>query len=124
MTDTKQIAEILHEAVNEHGLLSTLYSVFGPRISISIPLTAKTCDTPLDDMEFSVRASNALKRAGMFQVRQIVDVINEGELPRIRNLGKKTENEIGTRLLVFAYSHLAPTEQKAFLQDLVERNLL
>ena len=92
MTDTKQIAEILHEAVNEHGLLSTLYSVFGPRINFSIPMTSKTCDTPLDNMEFSVRASNALKRAGMFQVRQIVDVINQEELPRIRNLGKKTEN--------------------------------
>ena len=108
MTDFKQIAEILHEAVNEHGLLSTLYAVFGATITLSIPLTSKTCDTSLDDMEFSVRASNALKRAGMFEIRQIVDVINQGELPRIRNLGKKTENEIGTRLLVFAYYHLPP----------------
>ncbi|MBR2987826.1 MAG: hypothetical protein IKC63_07375 [Clostridia bacterium] len=124
MTDTKKIAEVLYDAVNEHGLLSTLYSVFGPRISFSLPLTAKSCDTSLDDMEFSVRASNALKRAGMFQIRQIVDVINQGELPRIRNLGKKTENEIGTRLLVFGYCHLTPAEQKAFLQDLVERNLV
>jgi DNA-directed RNA polymerase alpha subunit len=124
MTDTKKIAEILYEAVNEHGLLSTLYSVFGPRINFSLPLTAKSCDTSLDDMEFSVRASNALKRAGMFQIRQIVDVINQGELPRIRNLGKKTENEIGTRLLVFGYCNLTATEQKAFLQDLVERNLI
>ena len=124
MTDTKKIAEILYEAVNEHGLLSTLYSVFGARLTFSLPLTAKSCDTPLDDMEFSVRASNALKRAGMFQIRQIVDVINQGELPRIRNLVKKTENEIGTRLLVFGYCHLTPPEQKAFLQDLVERNLV
>lgn len=124
MTDTKKIAEILYEAVNEHGLLSTLYSVFGPRINFSLPLTVKSCDTSLDDMEFSVRASNALKRAGMFQIRQIVDVINQGELPRIRNLGKKTENEIGTRLLVFGYCNLTATEQKAFLQDLVERNLI
>ncbi len=123
MTDFKQIADILHEAVIQHGLLSTLYAVFGPRITLSIPMTAKTCDTSLDDMEFSVRASNALKRAGMFEIRQIVDVINQGELPHIRNLGKKTENEIGTRLLVFAYYHLTPSEQKAFLQDLVERNL-
>lgn len=124
MTDTKQIADILFEAINEHGFLSTLYTVFGPSINLSLPMTAKACDTPLDEMEFSVRASNALKRAGMFQIRQIVDVINQGELPRIRNLGKKTENEIGTRLLVYGYYHLSVAEQKAFLQDLVERNLL
>ena len=123
MTDFKQVATILHEAIQENGLVATLNAVFGPRITFSIPLTAKTCDTPLDDMEFSVRASNALKRAGMFEVREIVDVINQGELPHIRNLGKKTENEIGTRLLVFSYYHLSPAEQKAFLQDLVERNL-
>ena len=122
MTDFKQVATILHEAIQENGLLTTLNAVFGPRITFSIPLTAKTCDTPLDNMEFSVRASNALKRAGMFEIREIVDVINQGELPRIRNLGKKTENEIGTRLLVFAYYNLTPAEQKAFLQDLVERN--
>lgn len=123
MTDFRQIAEVLYEAVGEHGLLSTLYAVFGPTITFSIPLTAKTCDTSLDSMEFSVRAANALKRAGLFEIRQIVDVINQGELPRIRNLGKKTENEIGTRMLVFAYYHLTANEQKAFLLDLVEKNL-
>lgn len=124
MTDFKQVADILYDAIQEHGLVLTLCTVFGPRITLSIPMTAKTCDTSLDDMEFSVRASNALKRAGMFEIRQIVDVINQGDLPRIRNLGKKTENEICTRLLVFAYYHLTPAEQKAFLQDLAERNLI
>ncbi len=124
MTDTKQIADILFDAINEHGLMLTLYTIFGTHFSFSIPLTTKACDTALDDMEFSVRASNAMKRHGLFEVRQIVDIINQGELPRIRNLGKKTENEIGTRLLIFAYYHLTNAEKKAFLQDLVERNLL
>lgn len=123
MTETRQAAEILYEAINDHGLLSTLHAVFGSSIALSIPLTAKTCDTSLDTMEFSVRASNALKRAGLFAVRELVDVVNQGELAHIRNLGKKTENEIATRLLVFAYYHLPAADQKSFLQDLIERNL-
>lgn len=37
---------------------------FGENISISVPFTKNACDTSVDNLGFSVRASNSLKRAG------------------------------------------------------------
>ena len=60
-------------------------------------------DTPIDELDFSVRASNCLHRAGRVTVGDIIDVINNEELARYRNIGKKTVSEIKTKLLVYGY---------------------
>jgi DNA-directed RNA polymerase alpha subunit len=70
-----------------------------------------------------VRASNSLKRAGVFTVGDIIDLIRGEEgLKKVRNLGKKTENEIKTKVLAFGYSRLTENEQKQFLIELINRN--
>jgi DNA-directed RNA polymerase alpha subunit len=43
-------------------------------------------------------------------------------LIHIRNLGKKTFNEIQTKILVFGYERLTEKEKQQFFVDLVERN--
>jgi DNA-directed RNA polymerase alpha subunit len=73
-------------------------------------------------MDFSVRANNALKREGLFTLGEIVDLIMGEGLMRIRNLGKKTENEIKTRLLAFGYAQLSDAEKRRFFYDLLEKN--
>ena len=53
----------------------------------------KTLETPIEEIEFSVRAYNCLKRAG---VNTVEDLINkkESEVNKIRNLGKKSLKEV------------------------------
>ena len=53
----------------------------------------KTLETPIEEIEFSVRAYNCLKRAG---VNTVQDLINkrEIEVTKIRNLGKKSLKEV------------------------------
>lgn len=40
-----------------------------------------------------------IKRAGLFAVRNVIEAISNDELIRIRNLGKKSMNEIRTRIM-------------------------
>ena len=53
----------------------------------------KTLETPIEEVEFSVRAYNCLKRAGIHTVQDLVDK-REMEVTKIRNLGKKSLKEV------------------------------
>lgn len=58
------------------------------------------------------RASNALKRASVFTIGEAIDLIADDGLLKVRNLGKKTQNEIKTRILMFGYERLTEAENK------------
>ena len=118
----EEIALELYNSAKENGFLDTIYEVIGPKVSISIAFTKKACETNIDDIEFSVRANNALKRAGYFVIEDVVDSLANETLIHIRNLGKKTFNEIQTKILVFGYERLTEKEKQQFFVDLVERN--
>ena len=85
-------------------------------------LPTKAYDTSIDDVEFSPRAEHSLKRAGVFTIGGVIDLITDDGLLRIRNLGKKTQNEIKTRILAFGYDRLSEVEKKRFFYDIVGRN--
>jgi DNA-directed RNA polymerase subunit alpha len=122
MSNYQKAAE-LHKQIANIGLVEVLNVVFGKNISVSVPFTKNACNTSVDDLDFSVRASNSLKRAGVFTVGDIIDLImGEEGLKKVRNLGKKTENEIKTKVLAFGYSRLTENEQKQFLIEMINRN--
>jgi DNA-directed RNA polymerase alpha subunit len=121
MKKDEVVNELLRSA-NENGLIETLHSVFGKGIKVSIAYSRKACETSIDDVDFSPRANNSLKRSGVFTMGAIIDLITDGGLLRIRNLGKKTENEIKTKVLTFGYDLLSEREKLRFFYDLVERN--
>jgi DNA-directed RNA polymerase alpha subunit len=109
-------------SAEQNGLIATLYSVFGKSVKVSIPFSRKTLDSGVDDIDFSVRSSNALKRTGLMQVGEVVDAIEDERLPKVRNLGKKSYVEIQTKLLALGYSKLTDVEKKRFFYDVLERN--
>ena len=53
----------------------------------------KTLETPIEEIEFSVRAYNCLKRAGVNTMQDLIDK-RESEVNKIRNLGKKSLKEV------------------------------
>ena len=53
----------------------------------------KTLQTPIEDLDFSVRAYNCLKRASLLTVQDII-AKKESEMSKIRNLGKKSLKEV------------------------------
>ena len=60
----------------------------------SLPkLDIKPEDIPLEELELSVRSYNCLKRAGMNTLREVSEMTFD-ELCHVRNLGKKSVDEI------------------------------
>ena len=53
----------------------------------------KTLETPIEEIEFSVRAYNCLKRAQIHTMQDLIDM-SESEVAKIRNLGKKSLKEV------------------------------
>lgn len=116
------IAEKLYISACENGVIYTLYGVFGKSVNVKIPFGKKGCDTSIDELEFSVRAMNALKRAGLFTIGDVVDCIAADRLSQIRNLGVKTVSEIKTTILAFGYDKLTTYEKKQFFSDVLQLN--
>ena len=53
----------------------------------------KTLETPVEELDLSVRAYNCLKRAGIHTLQDIT-AMTEDEMMKIRNLGKKSLKEV------------------------------
>ena len=72
----------LNEIADETGLM----------ISNTEDPSVKILETSIDDLDFSVRAYNCLKRANILTLADLVDK-SENEMMKIRNLGKKSLKE-------------------------------
>ena len=117
----KEAVAILYDAIEQHGLVQTLHTIFGGKLPVSIPLSRAACETEVAEMELSVRAYNCLRRANITTVGELADLAMDGRINQLRNMGIKTIREIQTKLLCFAY-HSAPTAwKKEFLENLVEK---
>lgn len=53
----------------------------------------KTLETPVEELDLSVRAYNCLKRAGLHSLSDLTSM-SENEMMKIRNLGKKSLKEV------------------------------
>ena len=53
----------------------------------------KTLETPIEELDLSVRAYNCLKRAGHHTLQDLTS-LSEAEMMKIRNLGKKSLKEV------------------------------
>ena len=93
-----------------------------PGMQIPVPYRERMSGLAIDEMNLSVRSSNALMRAnaGTFgRVREII--MMEDGLKKIRNLGIKSEREIIRSFFSACYDHLSPTEQAVFWQKVIDR---
>ena len=86
-------ARILIEHLNIITDLNAISDVSGLMAEKKVDNTAKTLETPIEEIEFSVRAYNCLKRAGIHTVQDLI-AKKEIEVTKIRNLGKKSLKEV------------------------------
>ena len=116
------IVEELYGAIEDHGLMNTLCTVFGKGCKIELGFTQKLCDTEVKDLDLSVRSYNALMRAGCHTVGQAITAINEDKLMSVRNLGIKSVAEIRRFILEYGYMQASERRKKEFLHNLVKLN--
>lgn len=86
-------AKILVEHFKIVADLNSISDFSGLMQEKKVDTITKTLETPIEEVEFSVRAYNCLKRAGIHTVQDLVDK-KEVEVTKIRNLGKKSLKEV------------------------------
>lgn len=118
----QQAIDLLYESIETEGLIPVLYTVFGQPIHIKIPLNLTTCEADIEALFLSVRAYNGLRRAGIFNIRELTRAVNDGVLTRTRNLGKKSCSEIETKLLAYCYAAAPTIWRREFIGDLLKDN--
>ena len=64
---------------------------------------SKVFDMTIEDLELSVRSYNCLKRAGINTVAELIDR-DEEEMMKVRNLGKKSLDEVQQKLATLGLS--------------------
>jgi DNA-directed RNA polymerase subunit alpha len=98
-----------HDALSESAkILVQHFSLVSGVTEVEIPaepedeggIPTKIYETPIEDLELTVRAYNCLKRAGITQVGEILDKMKKGqdEILAIRNFGQKSLDELMERL--------------------------
>ena len=73
--------------------LSSIADVSGMMIEKTEDTKVKALETSIEDLDFSVRAYNCLKRAGIHTLQDLVNK-SESDMMKIRNLGKKSLKEV------------------------------
>ena len=86
-------ARILIEHFNIIADLNSIADFTGIMAEKKVDTITKTLETPIEEIEFSVRAYNCLKRANINTVQDLINK-KEIEVTKIRNLGKKSLKEV------------------------------
>ncbi|MBR1386594.1 MAG: DNA-directed RNA polymerase subunit alpha [Bacilli bacterium] len=86
-------ARILIEHFNILTNLSNIADMTGMMIEKTEDPKVKALETTIEDLDFSVRAYNCLKRANIHTLQDLVNM-SENDMMKIRNLGKKSLKEV------------------------------
>ena len=86
-------SRILIEHFNILTNLSNIADMTGMMIEKTEDPKVKALETTIEDLDFSVRAYNCLKRANIHTLQDLVNK-SENDMMKIRNLGKKSLKEV------------------------------
>jgi DNA-directed RNA polymerase subunit alpha len=86
-------SRILIEHLNIVTDLNQISDITGIMAEKKVDTITKTLETPIEEIDFSVRAYNCLKRAGIDTMQDLIDK-KESEVVKFRNLGKKSLKEV------------------------------
>ena len=111
------VSEIKKHA-DKFGFCSAV-GMLGREVRADIPMYPDFLSSPIDELNLSARAYNALKRARLDTIGQLADVMTEGDmLEKIRNLGCKSLSEIRRTFLNESYCRLPDAQKERLWQSL------
>ena len=111
------------ERKRDYKELHEVCSRLGRRPRFPVYLGQELIETPIEELELSVRSFNCLRRAGMATVGDLVLNINTREdLFKIRNLGMRSADEIMNAIMEYQFSILSEGARKKYLDRIKELN--
>ena len=117
-----KIITALMDSEKQYGLVDTLHRVFGKNIRVNLGFSKRVCDHAIEELDLSVRGYNALRRAGVITLGDLIELLNADLLKSVRNLGAKSISEIKTKITVFGFERLSEREKSDFFGYLVDNN--
>ena len=115
-------AEALH--LRDEAAKRDVYTILQehfPGKHVPVPYRSRMQDIRIDEMNLSVRSSNALMRANAGTFGRLSEIMQiEDGLKKIRNLGIKSEKEIVHCFFSACYYQLKPAEQAVFWQKVID----
>ena len=80
-------------------------------------------DSDIESLDLSVRSFNCLTRAGYDTINSLVeDIDSRIDFRKIRNMGRKSANEVMLKLFLYTYDNLKPEKRKAYLAKVKSLN--
>ncbi len=105
ITPHEALTEAAKNLVRHFSLISGFAGEVEPEVVIESEIPSRVYDTPIEELELSVRAYNCLKRAGIIKVGEVLERLQKGkdEILAIRNFGQKSLDELMERLQAKGY---------------------
>lgn len=112
---------IVNKIKQGEKLSQALKSVYYKR-HMFIPYNEEWFDVPVTTLEMPSRAINALMRARLRKVSDVVDYCQTHKITDIVNLGERTGIKIFETILDYCWERMTDDERTSFLIETVEQN--
>ncbi len=95
----------------------------GGRFRFVVYQGMEAMDKSFDELELTVRSYNCLRRAGYDTINSVVtDIDRREDFNKIRNMGRKSADEVMLKLFLYTYENLKPEKRKAYLEKVRSMN--
>jgi len=123
MTQTNiDVMDIIVSKMAEGVKLSKALKLVYNKRNVAIPYGDGDFDVLITDLGMTSRATNALLRAKLRTLGDVVDFCKEQMITNIPYLGKTSGIEVFEAILDYCWEHMSEKERVSFLIDTVERN--
>lgn len=116
------VMDIIVSKMAEGAKLSKALKLVYNKRNVSIPYNEESFNVSIMKLEMSHRATNALMRAKLRTIGEVVEFCNNYKITTVTSLGKQSGIEVIEAVLNYCWNNLSEKERVDFLIDTVERN--
>ena len=116
------VMDIIVSKMAEGDKLSKALQRVYTKRNVVIPYIEDELNESVMNLGMSGRATNALLRARLRTVSDVVEFCKTNKITEITNLGRNSGIEVFEAILDYCWDHMSQEERISFLIDTVERN--
>ena len=116
-----ELSDLITESMNHIKILSDALNNIGIEVKTNVK-TEISYSLPLDEVGFSVRTYNCLKRGGYNTIKDICNA-TESDVMQVRNLGRRSFQEIRDKLLSYGLSFKSDNEKDNYIEEKEHTNI-